>query len=405
MKLNKIICLASLLAACSYLSAAPSFSGAIGGSAGADLNVPLKDGKAKGRVPLAAYAAIQANLAEWAIFRGEIAAWASNLSFDDIFSDSDANVRLNELSFVLQRRAVTATNYFSAFVGAYEPIGGDAFLMRHFGIEPIGSRLTKSYTSLEGSPLRDNAKGAGLSYVVNFDKAPIATGVSFYFNKNKSDDWAMNLDSRFALATNLVTMDFMLGFGSPIQDKYRDKDVVLVIDTITMHGGLNFLAGSKYTHGLLLQMYLNDIVIKGDRKNGVTGDDISFLLEPRLKFPAFNFTLTLYSFTPKAIKELTYLKDPIGAGFTFYKDNIEGKNGDITVGIHAFTGIANLSFGDLTKGKNVNDAKYNVYITPYAEFPLSGSASLETIAQVGILDVSGNQSLNFTLTVGGKKTF
>ena len=48
---------------------------------------------------------------------------------------------------------------------------------------------------------------------------------------------------------------------------------------------------------------------------------------------------------------------------------------------------------------------YNVYITPYAEFPVGAGAKIETIAQVGILDLSGSQSINFTLTVGGKKTF
>ena len=405
MKFNKIIIFASLLAASSYLSAAPSFSGAIGGSAGADLNVPLNGKKTEGKVPLAGYAAFQANLTDWAIFRGEIAAWAPNLSFEEIFSDSEAHVRLNELSFVLQRRAFTATNYFSAFVGAFEPIGSDAFLMRHFGIEPIGSKTTKSYTSLVGSPLRDNPKGAGLSYIVNFDKAPIATGAAFYFNKNKSDNWAVNLDARFALATNHVTMDFMLGFGTPIQDKYKDKDVVLVIDTITMHSGISFLAGSKYTHGFFFQFGLEEMVVKGSGSGDFTGDEIRFLIEPRLNFNIFNFTFTAYSFGEKPTKELTYLRDPIGAGFTFYKDNIEGKNGDITVGLHAFAGISGITFGDLVKGKNIGSAAYNAYITPYAEFQLGGAASIETIAQVGVLDLSGSPSLNFSVTVGGKKTF
>jgi len=404
MKLNRILFFAATLAACSYLSATPSFSGAIGGSAGGDLNVPLNGDKVSGTVPLAAYAAAQANLADWAIARGEIAAWSSNLAFNDIFADSDANVRLNELSFVLQRRAFTATNYFSAFVGTYEPIGSDAFLMRHFGVEPISSRLTKSYTSLVGSPLRDS-KGAGLSYVVNFDKAPIATGVSFYFGKNKNDDWSINLDARFALATNLVTLDLLFGAGSPLQDTYKNKDVVLVIDTITLHGGLNFLAGSKYTHGLLLQVGLEDIVVKGEGGAAFTGDEIRFLFEPRLKFKHFNFTLTAYSFSEKSVKELAYLKDPIGAGFTFYKDNIEGKNGDITVGIHSIFSVSGITLNDLFQRNDLDKIVYNAYITPYAEFPLSGTASIEMTGRIGVLDLTGNQSLNFNLTIGAKKVF
>lgn len=404
MKLNKIFFFAAVLTAGAYLSATPSFSGAIGGSAGGDLNVPLNGDKVSGTVPLAAYAAAQANITDWAIARGEIAAWASNLAFNDIFADSDANVRLNELSFVLQRRAFTATNYFSVFLGAYEPIGSDAFLMRHFGVEPISSRLTKSYTSLVGSPLNDT-KGAGLSYVVNFDKAPIATGVSFYFSKNKDNDWAINLDGRFALATNLVTLDFVFGAGSPLQDTYKNQDVVLVIDTITLHGGINFLAGSKYTHGLLIQAGLEDVVVKGNNGSGFNGDEIRFLFEPRLKFNTFSFTLTAYSFSEKSVKELAYLRDPIGAGFTFYKDDIEGKRGDICLGIHSIFSVKGITFGDIAQAKDLSKAIYNAYVTPYAEIPLSGIASIETIAQIGVLDITGSPSLNFSLTIGAKRVF
>lgn len=404
MKLNRIFFFAAIFAACSYLSAAPSFSGSIGGSAGGDLNVPLNGDKAQGTIPLAAYAAAQVNLTNWAIARGEIAAWASNLAFNDIFADSDANVRLNELSLVLQRRAFTATNYFSVFLGAYEPIGSDAFLMRHFGIEPISSRLAKSYTSLAGSPIRDS-KGAGASYIVNFDKAPIATGASFYFSKNKDNDWAINLDARFALATNLATLDFLVGVGSPLQDTYKNKDVVLVIDTITLHGGINFLAGSKYTHGLLIQAGLEDIVVKGSNGSGFNGDEIRFLFEPRLMFNTFNFTLTAYSFSEKSVKELAYLRDPLGACFTFYKDNIEGKRGDISVGIHSIFSLKGITISDIVQSKNLGNAIYNAYITPYIEIPLSGIASIETIAQVGVLDLTGNQTLAFRLTLGGRKTF
>jgi hypothetical protein len=404
MKLNKILFFAAVLTAGAYLSATPSFSGAIGGSAGGDLNVPLNGDKAQGTIPLAAYAAAQANITDWAIARGEIAAWASNLAFNDIFADSDANVRLNELSFVLQRRAFTATNYFSVFLGAYEPIGSDAFLMRHFGVEPISSRLTKSYTSLVGSPLNDT-KGAGLSYVVNFDKAPIATGVSFYFSKNKDNDWAINLDGRFALATNLVTLDFVFGVGSPLQDTYKNQDVVLVIDTITLHGGINFLAGSKYTHGLLIQAGLEDVVVKGNNGSGFNGDEIRFLFAPRLKFNTFSFTLTAYSFSEKSVKELAYLRDPIGAGFTFYKDDIEGKRGDICLGIHSVFSVKGITFGDIAQAKDLSKAIYNAYVTPYAEIPLSGIASIETIAQIGVLDITGSPSLNFSLTIGAKRVF
>ncbi|MBR5097159.1 MAG: hypothetical protein IK094_08660, partial [Treponema sp.] len=245
MKFNKIIFFASLLAASTYLSAAPSFSGAIGGSAVGNIHVPLNNSDVDTSLPLAGFAAAQANLAEWAIFRGEIGLSAPDFSFDDIYHDTNAIIRLNELSFVLQRRAYTATNYFALFLGSYEQIGSDAFLTRHFGIEPIGSVMCKSYTSLAGSVLR-SAKEAGLSYIVNFDKAPIATGGYFYFGKDKDDSWTVNLDARFALVTSYVSLDFLFGLGSPFQNSSKNTDAVLVIDTITLHGGISALFGSKF---------------------------------------------------------------------------------------------------------------------------------------------------------------
>ncbi len=404
MKACKTIFFAALLSAAFSLAAAPSFRGAIGGCATGDLTVPLNKEKTWGTIPLAGFAAAQANLAEWAILRGEIAAFASDVSESDIFSDNQAKIRINELSFVLQRRAFTATNYFSLFLGAYEPIGSDAFLMRHFGIEGIASQLTKSYTSLCGSPVR-STKGTGISYIVNFDKAPIATGAYFFFNKNKEGNWAMNLDARFALSSNYATLDFSIGVGAPIQDRYNNNDVVLVIDTISLHGGVDFLLGSKYSHSLFFQAGVEDITVKGKGAGVLDGDEVKLLIEPRINFNTFKFSLTAYSLDKKSVEEFVYLNDPIGAGVTFYKDDIEGKRGDITLGIHAFASLSQIKLTDFLEGKNIGSAAYSAYLTPYAIFPLSATASMETMAQVGVKDIAGDRALKFKIGVGAKKTF
>ena len=129
------------------------------------------------------------------------------------------------------------------------------------------------------------------------------------------------------------------------------------------------------------------------------------MFEPRLKFNTFSFTLTAYSFSEKSVKELAYLRDPIGAGFTFYKDDIEGKRGDICLGIHSIFSVKGITFGDIAQAKDLSKAIYNAYVTPYAEIPLSGIASIETIAQIGVLDITGSPSLNFSLTIGAKRVF
>ena len=90
---------------------------------------------------------------------------------------------------------------------------------------------------------------------------------------------------------------------------------------------------------------------------------------------------------------------------TFYKDDIEGKRGDICLGIHSIFSVKGITFGDIAQAKDLSKAIYNAYVTPYAEIPLSGIASIETIAQIGVLDITGSPSLNFSLTIGAKRVF
>ena len=403
-KLNRIFLFCALLAAFWPAFAAPSFSGAIGGSAGIDLDIPLSDGSPDFNVPLAGLAAIQANLTEWCVARGEIAIDASDFEFNDIFGSAQSSIKLNELSVVLIRRAVTASSFFSAFLGSYEQVGSDAFLMRHFGIEPISSRLTKSPTNLTGVPIL-RTRGAGLSYIVNFDKAPVATGGYFYVGKNSADDWTLNLDARVSYAANLFTVDFLAGISSPLQDSYNNKDVVLMIDTICLHGGLNMLAGSKFTHSLLLQVGLKDLVVKGNGAGTTNGEELNILIEPRINFNKFRMNTSLFAYDPQSVKETTYLPNEMGAAFSFYKDDIEIKNGYMTLGVHLIGAIGGKSALDLINGGDLSGATYNAYITPFMEMPIGQTASFETMTQIGVRDLAGSQSIGFKVTASAKKTF
>ena len=118
-KLYRKLLIAAVFAAAAPLQAAPSFSGAVGGSAGVDIDIPLAGSGSGFKVPLAGFAAVQANLAEWCVARGEIAVNASNFEFDDIFGSAQSAIKLNELSLVLIRRAVTASSFFSAFFSQF----------------------------------------------------------------------------------------------------------------------------------------------------------------------------------------------------------------------------------------------------------------------------------------------
>ncbi len=403
-KLHKILLFSAIFAAFSTVHAAPSFSGAIGGSVGFDLDFPLSGGSVGHKVPLSGFAAVQANLTNWCVARGEIAIDASNFEFDDIFGSAQAAIKLNELSVVLIHRTVTASSFFSGFLGSSDQIGSDSFLMRQFGIEPISSRLSRSATNLAGLPIL-RSKGAGISYIVNFDKAPVATGAYFYYGKNSTSDKTLNIDARVAYASNLVTLDFLAGISAPFQDKYNNEDVVFMINTLKMHGGINFLAGSKYTHSLFMQVGIKDITVKGSGAGETTGDELSFLLEPRINFKKFRMNLTVFAYDSESVRETIYLSNEMGAAFTFYKDDIETKNGFLTLGIHVIGGIGEKNALDFFKNFNLTGATYNAYVTPFVELPLSQSSSLEAMTQIGLKDLSGSPTLGYKIAASVKKTF
>ena len=400
----RIFLFAALFAAIPSVQAAPSFSGAIGGSAGFDINVPLDKRSADFKVPLAGFAAVQANLAEWCVVRGEMAIDASDFEFDDIFGSAKSAIKLNELSLVLIRRAVTASSFFSLYLGSYEQIGSDAFMMRQFGIAPTSSKLLESHTNLAGVPVLKN-KGAGLSYIVNFDKAPIATGAYLYFGKNRAKDWTLNLDARFAFVANLFSMDLLAGISSPLQDKYNNADVVLMIDTICVHGGVNILAGSKFTHSLLLQAGVKDIVVKGKNAGKTVGDEFNLLVEPRINFNKFRMSLSIYAYDAESIKETVYLANDFGAALSFYKDDIESKNGFMTAGVHLLGALGGKSAWDFFTDGKFDGVTYNAYISPFIEVPLAQTASFEAMAQIGVCDLTGSRSLNFKVCASAKKRF
>ncbi len=404
MKLIKRILLISVLSGVSSLIfAEPSFSGMTGGTTGLGVSIP-KSGDTEWTVPVSGFLLGQISFTDWLILRAGIEIRAKNFQFDDIFDGADATVKMQEVSLVMINRAVTATNYFSIFMGAYEPIGGDTFLQRQFGIEPISSRLMKSSTSLSGISLYPSS-GTGLSYTVHFDKQPVATGAYIYIDKDSDKNMRGNIDWRFAILSNPVTLDFSIGVGAPLQDKYNDEDVVLMIKTLYLHGGINLCFGNKYTNGLLLQFGINDFVLKGASSGNFDNDSLSFVIEPRLNFGNWCLNITAYAIDEKSLGELLYLTDRIGAAVTVFKDSIQGKNGNITAGLHAIGSVGNIKFMDLAEGKNTDDMTVNAYLTPYTEIPLGSGSEIEVMAQVGAKNITKEPEPTFKVIAGFKKKF
>lgn len=403
---KKAFVLASAIFGASLLHATPSFSGVAAGSIGVDGKIQLDNGDSDWNLPIALFGAFQADFTEWFTTHAEIEIRARDFPLQDIFSGNEAVFKVHELSAIFSRRAITSTHYFSIYFGSYEALGTDTFLMRQFGIEQISSHLAKSVTNISGVPLYSST-GGGISYIARLDKAPVANGCYIYLNNQNDGKLALNLDYRLAVATDIFTMDFIAGLGSMVRDKgEHDDEYIIAIKTLTLHTGLNMFLGNKYTHGLLLQAGLNNLVLNGKNSLKIDDSDISFFIEPRIRAKKLGVNVSAYALSQESVDDLLYLTDRLGAAATLYFDDIETKRFPILLGVHLIGSIADMGITDLFGGENLDGMKFNVFLTPYIEIPFSKNSNFETMLQIGMLDVaSSSRALNFKVVAGYRKVF
>jgi hypothetical protein len=145
---------------------------------------------------------------------------------NSIFKEAPASFKVDEISLVIRKQFSTATNYLSAFMGTYEPIGSDIFLRRQFGIQPIASKITESWLGLSGSIIYPMF-GAGGADVIHFNSVPLATGIYAYVNHELEDSYVFNGDLRFAGNFRYFTFDLAAGIGRFRQLVHRRKHSLL----------------------------------------------------------------------------------------------------------------------------------------------------------------------------------
>lgn len=418
MKKQVLSILAFLVLGGHFLSATPSFSAVVAGNAGVEFdNSEEKEWK----IPISAFAAIQFDFAEKFTLRGEMDFSSNDNSlsaFDgnEVFEAAGGNtsIRLHELSFVYTKRAINSTHFLSAFLGSYEPIGTDTFLMRQFGCDPISSHLTKSFSNIAGIPLHYNS-GMGISYISRLEKKPVSLGGYLYYFKNNSLEQfdsdkipsarTINLDFRLATAFPSVTLDFEFGFGFPLQGlEVGDDDysISIRIKDIIFNCGMNMLLGNKYGNGLLLQFGVNNLVL--GKRTSALNSGFTFLIESRLRFRTFKLNCTAYSLEDKNVKKTLYLVDSIGVGITVEFDSIATKVANIATGFHLVTSIEK-ELKDFSLEFDEKDL--NFYISPFVEIPLSSSTSFDIMGQFGILKPFKESGFDFNVKAmaGFKKQF
>ncbi len=336
------------------------------------------------------YFAGQLDFSDKLLVRGEFFVQSADLFGGDIFhapESADALFKVQEVSAVYKLNKPSATHYFSAFFGEYEPIGSDTFLRRQFGIKPITSGLTTSFHGLNGASI-NHMYGGGLSYIIHLPRQ-IAAGVYAYEDWNKAyNQRSFNTDMRIGGALPFITFDFNSGIGFPKDSTDGTFDnYFFIVRYVTLHSGFNLLIGNPSSDwNIFLQGGFSDLPVSTKRDDDLfdfktMAKNLYFLFEPRINMGQFSAAVTLFNIPYQQLDNLIYTKDSCGVDLSVKTNNLYIGDMNATVGAHlSFT----LGSKTNTRGKTIKDAwddrknssdrTCNVRLTPYAEVPVLGGS-------------------------------
>ena len=291
---------------------------------------------------------------------------------DSIFKGTETLFKIDELSFIMNSQIESSSNYFSAYMGTFDPIGSDIFLQRYFGVQPLASKLTESWLGLSGSILYPHF-GVGIADIIRFHNAPLAVGGYLYVNHEDDKFYVINTDFRLAFVFRYFTMDFAAGIGAPTIT--NDADYSIAFSELYWHAGTTILIGNNLTNGLFIQAGLSNAPFN-PKKNTLnfSSEDVYLLIEPRIKVKYGNIHISLYSFPQSTVDQLLFVDGMLGINANIFSDKVLIGSESMCVGSHVAFSLDNYTFYTIFKGeksisspdfaKNL-EGKFNISLTPY----------------------------------------
>jgi len=363
---SKKIKYAFAAAAFSLISSAvfadPFFSGIAGGKF--KLTPDANAETTKPSLTLQAFIAGQLNFSQNIWSHMEFTIDTQNLISETLFDKTDSLFQVNELSIIFRQNIDSLSNYFSAFMGTYDPIGSDIFLQRMFGISPITSKITESWLGMAGSLLYPHF-GAGISDVIKLGN-PYAIGIYAYINHEDADYFVFNADARFGGTQRFFTWDIAAGLGAPLATKKYD-DVVLAVEKVNWHAGTTLLIGNNYTTALFAQAGVYNAIFKSsEKRDPINLNDIYFLFEPRFIGKVTKTHLTAYYLPQKTVDNLIFVNDKLGVNFNIFSDANATRNTGMDFGLNMAFTIRDLGLAEVSSIPSaIMAGNFNIHITPY----------------------------------------
>lgn len=364
------------------LNAQTAFSGYSGGKLNYSAN-PENTTSFDPELKLQAFFQGQFNLSSNVWSRLEFSIDTKDFLGTELFHTTPADFKIDELSLIFKSQIETSANYFSIFMGTYDPIGSDVFLQRYFGIQPISSKITESWLGLSGSILYPHF-GIGIADVKRLMSAPVAVGGYLYFNHEDNKYYVLNGDFRFACVYRYFTLDIAGGAGAPISDAKQSNTAIASVDKVYWHGGTTMLLGNNYTQSLFIQAGLFNVPFTKQTGTQVSPDDIYLLFEPRFIIDETHMNLTAYSIPKNTVDQLMFVDDTLGLNLNIYTDNFSAGSQHFKIGTNFSWSFTDKDFLDVLKPMDlIKSKKYNITLTPYVSTNLlSGNLHLQASLKI-----------------------
>lgn len=371
----------------------------------------------------------QFNLSENVITHAEFSLQTEDLIDNSLFKKTPATFKVDELSIIFRRQLLDATNYLSAFVGTYEPIGSDIFLRRQFGIQPIASRMTESWLGLSGSVIYPTF-GVGGADVLHFNSQPLALGLYIYVNHELQDCYSLNTDLRFAGVYRFFAFDFSGGLGMPLKQN-DNQEAFIVIDTLYGRAGINILLGNSYTTSLFMQAGISEVPFSKTEDIAIDINNTYLLFEPRFRTKRCQINFTVFSLPQETVDGFKFvndtavnkytdtdsrgvifteerfenLHDTLGLNIDIYTDNLYISNKAFEFGINSAWTFPGKTIKDLCEKPADLLQDYHILVAPYVATKFY-NGEIHGMLQTRITDIIENEiGSAFTLNIGFKTQF
>ncbi len=313
----------------------------------------------------------QLNLNNNLIFRGECSIITEDIIGTGLFNDTNAAFCIDELSLTYIKPFLGNTQYISTWIGTYEPVGGDTFIRRIFGLQPFTPFLTESWLGIR-KPNAYAFYGTGFSYTLQFGAKPLATGTYIYVNKeNLNNDYQLNLDLRGTANIDRAFVDFSFGLATPFSTKNGDQDVIILVNELFLHGGIEADIGNPYTTNIYFTSGFDNLPLTANSTHKIESKDFYFFIEPRFAVDNDCLSFSFFNIPDDKLNKFFLIQDNLGLSFALTSNNAHIANLDLAIGINSTLSYPGKDFLDVLKPMdNFKAENWNFSLIPFVNINL-----------------------------------